>query len=85
MLNSLRRLVDRDRAPRAQFAAPPTYAVPRDIPAPDDDYHVEGDDEPLAPSVGARMVQAGQMVLILVLAVLSLAVFWLIGLILNIF
>jgi hypothetical protein len=49
-----------------------------------DDYHIEGEDAGDRPSHAARVVQGFQIVLIVVLAVLSFAVFWLIGLMLNI-
>ncbi len=49
-----------------------------------DDYLVEGDEQPDQPSTAAQVIHLLQLLLIIVLAVLSLSVFWLIGLLLNI-
>ena len=85
MLNPLRRLTHRDRATQARFDLAPMMG--RDT-APgigtSDDYHVEGDAAADQPSTAMRIVHGMQIVLIFVLAVLSFAVFWLIGLMLNI-
>jgi hypothetical protein len=51
---------------------------------PSDDYLVEGTEEPVRPSVMAQVAQFLQVILIAVIAVLSLAVFWLVGTLLNI-
>jgi hypothetical protein len=50
-----------------------------------DDYLVVGDVEPDRPGVGARIVHGLRILLILVLAVLSFAIFWVVGLLLNVF
>jgi len=50
----------------------------------DDHYLVEGEELPEQTSVGGRVVHSLQIVMIFVLAVLSLAIFWLLGLVLNI-
>jgi hypothetical protein len=50
-----------------------------------DDYLVEGEDEPAPPTIVDRLISLGQVVLIIVMAVLSLAVVWTLGVILNIF
>jgi|HubBroStandDraft_4_1064222.scaffolds.fasta_scaffold2719110_1 hypothetical protein len=50
-----------------------------------DDYLVEGERQPDGPSIGARFIYGLQVALIIVMAVLSLAVFWLLGLWLNLF
>ena len=49
-----------------------------------DDYLVEGEDADDRPSAGARIVHGLQLLLILVIGVLSLAVFWVAGTMLNI-
>jgi hypothetical protein len=87
MLNPLRRLADRDRIrPDPRMSA---YRAPHDVEpideGPPDDYLVENDEEPIRAPAGARIVQGLQVLLILILAVLSLAVFWMVGLVLNIF
>ena len=79
---------DRNRVVSATVVLPPAYAMRREAdPAglPADDYLVEGEQEPERPPATLRIVQALQIVLVLVLAALSLAIFWLIGLMLNIF
>jgi hypothetical protein len=50
-----------------------------------DDYLVEGDREPEGPTVGARIIHGLQIITIIVIAALSLAIFWVVGLILHIF
>jgi hypothetical protein len=50
----------------------------------DDHYLVEGEEAPEQPSVGARVAHTLQIVMIFVLAALSLAIFWLFGLVFNI-
>jgi hypothetical protein len=50
-----------------------------------DDYLVVGDVEPDRPGVGARIVHGLQILLILLMAALSFAIFWVVGLLLNIF
>ena len=67
---------DFDRAMRQE--APATAA-------PGDDYLVEGEEQPYRPSVVSQAAQLLQMVMIGVIAVLSLAIFWLVGTMLNIF
>jgi hypothetical protein len=49
-----------------------------------DDYLVEGDEQPNQPSAMLQAVQFLQVLLIAVMGVLSLAVFWLIAVMLNI-
>lgn len=49
-----------------------------------DDYLVEGDEAPNRPSAMLQVTQFLQVLLIAVMAVLSLAVFWLIAVMLNI-
>jgi hypothetical protein len=84
MRNPLRRLVNRDRPPpRAPIGAGMAMAMPRTA-APDDHYLVESDQAIEQPSAVDRIIHALQLVLIIVLAVLSLAVFWLLGLLFNI-
>jgi hypothetical protein len=68
----------RNQAPLAEPDAP-IEAVPAD------DYHVVGRDEPERAGAGARLVQGLLLVLILVLAVVTFAIFWVVGLLLNIF
>ncbi|HWD59845.1 MAG TPA: hypothetical protein VG308_16275 [Stellaceae bacterium] len=66
----------------------PTFATARSVnpigPPGEDDYLVEGDEQIDQPSAAARVVHTLQIVMIFVLAVLSLAVFWLLGTVLNI-
>ena len=50
-----------------------------------DDYLVEGTEEPARPSTGAQVAHFFQIVLIFVMAVLSFAIFWIVGVIFNIF
>lgn len=69
MQNQTRRLADRD-APTAATA---------------DDYLVVGRDEPDRPGIGTRIAYGLLFLLIVVLAVLSFAIFWVVGLLLNIF
>ena len=54
------------------------------IPALSDDYLVEGDEQPNQPSAMLQVVQFAQVLLIAVMAALSLAVFWLIAVMVNI-
>jgi hypothetical protein len=49
-----------------------------------DDYLVEGDEQSNQPSAMLQVVQFTQILLIAVMAVLSLAVFWMIAVMLNI-
>ena len=65
--------------PRQTTEQPAAVAIARD------DYLVMGDPEPDRPGVGARIVHGLQILLILVLAVLSFAIFWVVGLLLNVF
>ena len=51
---------------------------------PADDYLVEAESEAVRPPAAQQAVRVLQLVLIAVIAVLSLAVFWMIGLILGI-
>jgi hypothetical protein len=87
MRNPLRRLINRDR-PLQSGDGMATLTMRRDVdpirPRAADDYLVEGDQQVDQPSTAARLIQTLQIVLIVVLAVLSLAVFWLLGLLLNI-
>jgi hypothetical protein len=52
---------------------------------PMDDYLVEGERQPAGPSIAARIVYVLQVALIIIMAVLSLAIFWTIGLWLELF
>jgi hypothetical protein len=54
------------------------------ISAPTDDYLVEGEEQPNRPTAGARIAHGLQIALIIALAVLSLAIFWVLGLMFNI-
>ena len=87
MRNPLRRLAN--RAPPPRFGGDMTLSMRRNVdpigPPRNDDYLVEGDQEIAQPSTAARLVQTLQVLLILVMAVLSFAVFWLLGLLFNIF
>ena len=81
MRNPLRRLVNRDRPPPISGGMAMTM---RGGAAPDDHYLVEGEQPVEQSSVVDRVINSLQILLILVLAVLSLAVFWLLGLLFNI-
>jgi hypothetical protein len=87
MRNPLRRIVDR-RPAAATAGGDMAWSMRRNAepisPLPPDDYHVEGETQVEQPTVAARVVHGLQIVLIIVLALLSFAVFWLIGLTLNI-
>lgn len=50
----------------------------------DDDYHVEGNRNADPPSVGARIVHALQILLVIFITALSLAIFWLLVVTFNI-
>ena len=66
--------------------APPRLTRTRDPITPlSDDYLVEGEDVTDQPSTAERVVHSLQIVLIIVLAVLALAIVWLLGLVFNIF
>jgi hypothetical protein len=73
-----------DPMPRREFQ----MAVPRGAAMPagalSDDYLIEGDGEPNRPSVMLQIVRFLQILLVVLMAVLSLAVFWLIAVMLNI-
>lgn len=88
MLNPLRRLVNRDRAPMRPRLDPDMAMAMRRNTGPisprSDDYLVEGEQVIAPPSVTDRVLNSLQILLILVLAVLSLGVFWLLGLLFNI-
>jgi len=73
-----------DPMPRREFqmAAPKGSAEP--IAPLADDYLVEGDEQPNQPSAMLQAVQFLQILLIGFMAVLSLAVFWLIAVMTNI-
>ena len=63
--------------------------APRGVPLDDieplsDDYLVEGDETPYQPSAVAQTAQLLQVVLIAIMAVVSLAVFWIAAQLLNI-
>ena len=86
MRNPLRRLISRDRAPpsRADMAV----ALRRNVDPigpPSDDYLVEGEQLSDQPTTAAQIIQVLQVLVIVALAVLSLAVFWLLGVLFNIF
>jgi hypothetical protein len=85
MQSQPRPLIDDDRQAQAMRAE---TALRRDVEpvAPRrDDYLVEGEREPEGPTVGARIIHGLQIITIIVIAALSLAIFWVIGLILHIF
>jgi hypothetical protein len=73
-----------DPMPRHEFQ----MAVARGAGAPvaplSDDYLIEGDEEPNRPSVLLQIAHFLRILLIVVMAILSLAVFWLIAVMLNI-
>ena len=50
----------------------------------DDDYLIDGDDLADRPSMGARVVNTTQILLIIVMAILALAIVWLLGVMFNI-
>jgi hypothetical protein len=87
MLNPLRRLINRDRAP--PVGGDMALTLRRDVdpirPRTQDDYLVEGEQQLDQPTAAARLIQTLQILLIIVLAVLSLAVFWMLGLLFNLF
>jgi hypothetical protein len=56
---------------------------PATVPA--GDYLVVGRDEPDAPGIGARIAHGFMILMVLVLALVSFAIFWVVGLLLNIF
>ena len=58
--------------------------TPRQEAEPVDDYHVEGREEVYLPTIGARIAYILRMLMVLVMAVLSFAIFWVVGLTLNI-
>ncbi len=70
--------------PRRDFD-PPVGRGADPFDRPSDDYLVEGDELPVRPSAVTQIAQFLQVILIVVLGVLSLAVFWLMGLLLNVF
>lgn len=55
------------------------------IDAPADDYLIEGHGEDAPPTVALRVVWGLQILLIVVLAAISFAVFWLVGEMLHLF
>jgi hypothetical protein len=86
MLNPLRRLTRRDPYVRARIQPMPITPRTGDmLIGPADDYHVEGVGAGERPSAGSRLIQGLQVAVIFVVAILSFAVFWLIGVMLNIF
>ena len=50
-----------------------------------DDYHVVGRDEPDRIGAGTRILHGLQILVVAVIAVLSFAIFWVVGLLLNVF
>ncbi len=52
--------------------------------APRDDYHIEGEGVDETPSVAGRVAHVLQIVLIIVMAILSAAIVWLLGVIFGI-
>jgi len=72
------------RVDRRLYAEPDTIRY-RQPDQPPDDYIVESTTEPARPPVSLQIVRVLQAVLIAAIALLSLAVFWMIGLILGIF
>ena len=88
MRNPLRRLVNRAPAPR--FGGGMALSLRGNVdpvgPPRNDDYEVEGEEQIApAPPSSARLIQTLQVLLILVMALLSFAIFWLLGLLFNIF
>jgi hypothetical protein len=84
MQNPQVRFVDPDRALDTEHDR--TLAMRQDaepISGQADDYLVEGDTE-VQPTPALRAVQGLQFLVVVVLAVLSFAVFWLVGVLLNI-
>lgn len=71
--------------PPREAAEPPANRDADPVDLPPDDYLIEGEDLPAPLPKAARLVQTLQVVLILIIAALSLAIFWLMGLALNIF
>ena len=61
-----------------------TSTLPVEAGGPADDYLVEGDAAVAPPSTAVRIVHGLQIVLIVILAALSFAIFWLVGLMLDI-
>jgi hypothetical protein len=88
MQSPLRRFINRDRPRRRAANNIAALRMSRDAssinPPVEDDYLVEGEELPDQPSIAARVVRTLQFVLIIVLAALSLAVFWLFATILGI-
>lgn len=88
MQHPLRRFINRDRPPRRAANNIAALRMSREAssisPPVEDDYLVEGEELPDQPTIAARIVHALQFVLIIVLAALSLAVFWLLATILGI-
>jgi len=78
MQNPTRRIIDRDMPPAMRRDVDP-------IGGPADDYLVVGDTDPDRLGIGARIAYGLQIVLIIVLALLSFAIFWVVGLLLNVF
>jgi hypothetical protein len=66
--------------PRHDFA----ISAPQDV-EPDDDYLVEEDEPSFRVTVALQVVKFLQVLLVFLMAALSLAVFWLLGTLLNIF
>ena len=61
-----------------------TSTLPIEADGPADDYLVEGDTAAAGPSAALRIVHGLQIVLIVIMAALSFAIFWLVGLMFNI-
>ena len=52
-------------------------------PVPLDDYHVEGHGDDSPHTVGTRVIHSLQILMILMIAALSFAIFWVVGLMLH--
>lgn len=68
--------------PRREMPLPPRSRDP--ITPRDDDYLVEGEEVAEQPSTAARVVDTAQIMLIVVMAVLALAIVWLLGVVFDV-
>jgi hypothetical protein len=84
MLNMLRRRGRRDHIMPMRSDGMSTMPGGIELAVPPDDYHVEGETVTVQPTTATRVVHGLQLALIVILAVLSFAIFWLIGLMLDI-
>ena len=72
---------------RGRPSAPPPPPLAPDLAEelPPDDYLVEGEELPVRPTPASQLVQGIQFFLIVLMAVLSLSIFYLLGVVLNLF